>query len=152
MIMLTEWEKRFGLENCLYVDLSNEFPYFLDDYLTKSFKNFGPRWSPEWNSGIREEVDTCLRMLRGAFPGLRFTVSLHGDIRWIELDLELDVMDIHFYADADKRFNDRTRFDNNVSDFLRDESLFSDFSQRCIKSRKGIHNYSIWDHETIIYF
>ena len=134
-IMLKEWKKRFGFDKCIYVDLSNEYPYFLNGHLERTLKG-RQRWSPEWNAYIQKEVNECLREMRSEFPELRFMVSLHGDVRWIDLNLELDVMDIHFYADADPRFNDRTLFDEICSDLFRDESLFKDFSDRCMKSHR----------------
>lgn len=136
--MLRDWEELFGFENLIYVDLSNEYPYFLDNHLENSIIKHGQRWSDSWNKFIKNEVDSCLRQLRNEFPQLRFTVSLHGDTNWIDLGLELDVMDIHFYADADARFNDRTNFDINCADFFRDESLFKDFSDRCVKSHNAM--------------
>jgi len=137
-VMLREWKKRFGFNNCLYVDLSNEYPYFLNDHLDRTIAKSNERWSREWNEYIKIEVNTCLSELREEFPELRFMVSLHGDVRWIDLDLELDVMDIHFYADADNRFNDRTLFGKNCGDFFVDDTLYKDFSDRCIKSHKAM--------------
>ena len=32
-----------------------------------------------------------------------FTASIHGDLRWLDVPLELDCLDVHFYADADPR-------------------------------------------------
>ncbi len=136
-LTLREWKKRFGFKNCLYVDLSNEYPYFLNGHLDRTLAQ-GERWSQEWNNYIKQEVDSCLRELRMEFPELRFMVSLHGDVRWLDLNLELDVMDIHFYSDADPRFNDRTLFDKHFDEFFLRDSLFKDFSDRCSKSHKAM--------------
>ena len=136
--MLTDWKKRFGFKNCVFVDLSNEYPYFLNGHLERTIEQYNGRWSSEWNHFTHVEVNSCLKELRQEFPELRFTVSLHGDTRWIDLDLELDVMDIHFYADADPRFCDRTLFIKNCSQFLSDESLYKEFSDRCTLSHQAM--------------
>jgi len=133
---LTEWKKRFGFENCVYVDLSNEFPFFLNGYFERSIEEFGGQWSPEWNAHFKQEVNGCLRQLRQMFPEVRFALSLHGDVGWINLDLELDAMDIHFYADADPRFNDRTLFPEYTEKLFTTDSFFKDFSDRCMASHK----------------
>ena len=135
---LNNWKETFGFEGCIYIDLSNEYPYFLENHLGQSIKEHGERWSPSWNQFIAHEVNSNLRRLRNAYPELLFTVSLHGDTRWIDLGLELDCMDIHFYADADQRFTDRTNFDVIAQDLFKNESLFSEFSQRCAKSHKAM--------------
>jgi hypothetical protein len=93
---LREWRRRFGFDRCLYVDLSNEYPYCLNHHLERTLQNNVVRWSPECNEKIKQEVDGCLRALRDEFPEPRFMVSLHGDVRWIDLQFDLDVMDIHF--------------------------------------------------------
>lgn len=96
------------------------------------------RWSPEWNEFTMSEVNGCLRELRQEFPELRFMVSLHGDVKWIDLGLELDVMDIHFYSDADPKFNDRTLFDRHAGEFFRTDALYKDFSDRCMQSHRAM--------------
>lgn len=136
--LLSDWKEIFGFENCVYVDLANEYPYFLNNRLETSIRENGPRWSDGWNRAIRDEVNSCLKKMRNYFPELRFTVSLHGDIHWIDVGLELDVMDIHFYADADNRFNDRTNFDINYNAFFKTDKLYKDFSDRCTKSHKAM--------------
>ena len=133
---LTEWKKRFGFDNCVYVDVSNEYPYFLSGHYERIMAEHNGRWSPEWNAYTRQEVNGCLRELRQMFPEVRFILSLHGDVNWIDLDLELDAMDIHFYADADQRFTDRTLFDLYMKDFFVTDSFFKDFSDRCMKGHK----------------
>lgn len=135
---LRKWRERFGFEGCVYVDLSNEYPYFFEGYLERTIEECHGRWTPEWNSTIRQEVNGCLREIREEFPELRFMVSLHGDVRWIDLDLELDAMDIHFYADADQRFVGRTLFDRNWNEFLYDDAKYRDFSDRCVKSHRAM--------------
>jgi hypothetical protein len=135
-VFLGQWKERFGFENCIYVDLSNEFPYFLNGYLERTFEEYNGRWSPEWNAYIEREVNGCLRELRQMFPEVRFILSLHGDVNWINLNLELDAMDIHFYSDADPRFVDRTLFDLYMKDFFTTDSFFKDFSDRCMASHK----------------
>ena len=137
-IMLREWKKRFGFKNCVYIDLSNEYPFFLNNHLDHTIAQCNGRWTPEWNTLIRDEVNSCLREMRREFPELRFMVSLHGDINWINLDLELDVMDIHFYADADPRFSDRTLFDQHYQDYFVTDEQYADFSERCMLSHAAM--------------
>ncbi len=135
-VMLREWRKLFGFENCIYVDLANEFPYFLGGHLGQTSDQFGGRWSPQWNEYIRNEVNGCLASMREEFPEVRFTVSLHGDKKWIDLDLELDVMDIHFYAEPDNRFDARTQFTKHCGEFFNDDAGYKEFSDRCMKGHK----------------
>ena len=133
---LHKWRERFGFEKCLYVDLSNEYPYFLNGHLKRTIREYNGRWSPEWNEFIKQEVNGCLKEMRREFPEVRFMVSLHGDVRWIDLDLELDVMDVHFYSDADPRFTGRTLFDKHVPELFTTDAFFKGFSDRCVASHK----------------
>ncbi len=60
---LREWKQRFGFENCVYVDLANEYPCFINGHLDRTIADCKGRWSPEWNIYIRDEVNGCLREL-----------------------------------------------------------------------------------------
>jgi len=133
--MLGEWKRRFGFEGCVYVDLNNEFPYFLPGQIDHLEEKGGARWSPEWRRVVCEETNAALAQMREAFPDLRFMVSIHGDTRWIDVDLELDCMDVHFYADADPRWSARTQFGPFASRFFKDTSWHQEFSERCGKAR-----------------
>jgi len=133
---LRNWKTRFGFDKCVFVDLSNEYPYFINGHFERTLNEYNGRWSPEWNAYIRQEANGCLKDLRREFPEVRFMVSIHGDVNWIDLGLELDVMDVHFYADADPRFTERTLFDEHMGRLFTTDSFFKDFSDRCMKSHK----------------
>ncbi len=73
--------------------------------------------------------------LRREFPELRFTTSIHGDVRWFDVPLELDCVDVHFYADGDPRWTERTRFHKFIDDHLFEtDRWFAEFSDRPIKT------------------
>ena len=133
--MLEEWGKRFGFDGCVYVDLNNEFPYFLSGQSDHFEEKGGARWSPDWRRVVGEETNAALAGMREAFPELRFMVSIHGDTRWMDVELELDCMDVHFYADADPRWSARTKFGSFASQFFKETSWHKEFSQRCSKAR-----------------
>lgn len=111
---LEQWEKRFGFDGCIYVDLANEVPYFLPDYLKNYQEKTGLGWmalrTPEANQWLADDLNGGLAMLQRRFPQLRFTASIHGDVRWIDVPVDFDCLDVHFYAQADKRWERRTRF------------------------------------------
>jgi hypothetical protein len=136
---LQEWKKRFGFDNCLMVDLCNEYPHFpLCTRKPWLNEQFGEDFSAPWNAYVIKDCNAAMARMRRTFPELRFTMSTHGDVRWTELPLELDCLDVHFYACADPRWEARTRF----SDHLVDKVMFNstdwhaDFSDRCIKTSR----------------
>ena len=131
--MLREWEKRFGFEGCVYVDLANEFPYFMAG-LSQHLEEAGPRWSPAWQEAVAREVNAALAAVRTEFPELLFTISIHGDLRWIDVPLEMDCMDVHFYADADPRWSARTKFGEFMPCFFKEADWHAEFSERCQKA------------------
>jgi hypothetical protein len=103
-------EKRFGFDRIVYVDIANETPYFfpgLQEQLKKAtgagFDEY-PVFSTAQVSFLATEINKALGLLRREFPELRFTTSIHGDLRWLDVPLELDCLDVHFYADADPRW------------------------------------------------
>jgi Sugar-binding cellulase-like len=140
-VQLTDWKKRFGFDRLVYVDLANETPYFFPGLMERFKKVTGASWgesltfSPAQISFLAEEVNKPLALLRGEFPELRFTVSIHGDLRWLHVPVELDCLDVHFYADADPRWTHRTRFDKFISEGLfKNDSWFAQFSERATKT------------------
>jgi hypothetical protein len=140
-VTLTEWKKRFGLDRIIYVDIANETPYFFPDLQERLRKetgasfNEGDIFSPAQISFLAGEINKALGLLRREFPELRFTTSIHGDLRWLDVPLELDCLDVHFYADADPRWTERTRFDEFVDDgIFRNDRWFKEFSDRSIKT------------------
>jgi hypothetical protein len=140
-VLLTDWKKRFGLERIVYVDLANETPYFFPGFGERLKKATGvgfgdlAAFSPAQSAFMAEEINKGLGLLRREFPELRFTTSIHGDLRWLEVPLEMDCLDVHFYADADPRWNERTRFGEFASDHLFEtDRWFKEFSDRSVKT------------------
>ena len=41
---------------------------------------------------------------------------MQGDQRWLDVSLELDCLDVHFYSDGDPRWSERTRFHEFIND------------------------------------
>ncbi len=93
-VMLTDWKQRFGFDRLVYVDIANEVPYFFPDVNERLKKATGAGWdevptlSAAQISFMSDEVNKPLKLLRREFPELRFTVSIHGDLRWLDLPLE----------------------------------------------------------------
>lgn len=144
-VTLHEWKERFGFDRLVYVDIANETPYFFPN-LQKRFRaatgqDFGAarRFSSEQIGFLQEEINPALALLRREFPELRFTTSIHGDTRWFDVPLQLDCLDVHFYADADPRWTKRTRFDEFAGDQLFETSTwFADFSRRCTETARSM--------------
>jgi hypothetical protein len=142
---LHDWKKRFGLDRIAYVDIANETPYFFPDLQDRIKKVAGTEFeetsvfSPAVISFLAHEINQPLNLLRREFPELRFTTSLHGDLRWLDVPLELDCLDVHFYSDADPRWTERTRFNDFVADGLfRNDRWFAEFSDRSVKAASAI--------------
>jgi len=138
---LTDWKKRFGFDRLIYVDIANETPYFFPDLMERFQKVTGASWgeshvlSPAQISFMSEEVNKPLALLRREFPELRFTISIHDDLRWLHMPLELDCLDVHFYADSDPRWTKRTRFDEFIAQgVFKNDSWFAEFSERATKT------------------
>jgi hypothetical protein len=143
--LLTSWQKRFGFERLVYVDIANETPYFFPDLQDRLKKVSGTdfedsaRFSPAAISFLADEINKPLAYLRREFPELRFTTSIHGDLRWLDVPLELDCLDVHFYSDADPRWTERTRFNEFVADGLfRNDKWFAEYSERSMKTARAM--------------
>ena len=144
-VLLTAWKKRFEFDRIVYVDIANETPYFFPDLADRLKKetgagfNDGAVFSQAQISFLAGEINKALGLLRREFPELRFTTSIHGDLRWLDVPLELDCLDVHFYADADPRWTERTRFDEFVEDgIFTNDRWFKEFSDRSIKTATAI--------------
>jgi hypothetical protein len=140
-VMLTDWKQRFGFDRLVYVDIANEVPYFFPGVQERFKKVSGASWhdSPALSAAqisfMADEVNKPLRLLRREFPELRFTASIHGDLRWLDIPVELDCLDVHFYADADPRWTERTRFHDFAADGMyTNNRWFAEFSERATKT------------------
>jgi hypothetical protein len=144
-VLLTDWKKRFGFDRLVYVDIANETPYFFPDLQERLKKVAGAEFedtsafSPAVIAFLADEINKPLALLRREFPELRFTTSIHGDLRWLDVPLELDCLDVHFYSDADPRWTDRTRFNEFVSDGLfKNDKWFAEYSERSMKTARAV--------------
>lgn len=142
---LTQWQKRFGFEHLVYVDIANEVPYFLPGYVQRLKDELGL----DWGGGepfteaqcrfVRDDLNRAMAGLRREFPAVRFTASIHGDVRWFDIGAEFDCLDVHFFSDADGRWLQRTRFHDLLAGgggisqwpMFRDPAGYRGFSDRC---------------------
>jgi len=141
---LREWRRRFGFERLVYVDLANEVPYFFPGFLDRLKKEHGLDWgsgapfTAEQAQAIAAELNAPLAALRREFPSVRFTASIHGDLRWLDVPLELDCLDVHFYADADRRWTQRTNFGELMPHLFTRDDWHAEFSDRCRQTAKAV--------------
>jgi hypothetical protein len=142
-VMLREWKQRFGFEGLVYVDVANEVPYFTPEY-AKTMKEKtgcdwgGARFAPELVEFLAEDLNGAMSSLQAEFPELRFTASIHDDVRWLEVPLEFDCQDVHFYVSADPRWNDRTQFGAHMHEFMTEDAWHAEFSERCKKTHAAV--------------
>lgn len=117
---LHRWASRFDLDRILYVDLANEVPYFIPALTSRLAQRMGAdwhassRWSAEQIDVLVEEMNPAISALQREFPQLRFTYSIHGDPRWLDVPLNVDCLDVHFFADIDSRWADRVQFSETM--------------------------------------
>ena len=143
-VMLTEWKRRFGFERLVYVDIANETPYFFPDFEKRLKEATGAGWEVSAFTAaqiayLKEEIGGALGLLRREFPEVRFTTSIHGDLRWLDVPVEMDCLDVHFYADADERWSKRTRFGEFSGDGLFEkDAWFAEFSERAGKTARAV--------------
>ena len=138
--LLGKWKKRFGFEGLVYVDLCNELPYFIHGFLDQGQREAGLDWgaatfNAEQTGWLAGQINPALGALRREFPELLFTISIHGDPRWIDVPVEFDCLDVHFYADVDQRWNARTRFSGFMERFFTDQDWHAEFSDRWRRSK-----------------
>ena len=143
--LLGDWKRRFGFDRIVYVDIANEMPYFFPGVLDRLKKATGVGFddpatlSNAQISFLADEINKAIALLRREFPELRFTTSIHGDLRWLDVPLELDCLDVHFYADADPRWTERTRFNEFIGEKLfQNDRWFGEFSERSKKTAAAI--------------
>lgn len=141
---LREWQRRFGFDRLVYVDLANEVPYFFPGFLDRLKKEHGLNWgagvpfTPEQAQAIAAELNPPLAALRREFPALRFTASIHGDLRWLDVPLEFDCLDVHFYADADPRWSQRTKFSELMPHLFTRNDWHAEYSDRCRQTAAAV--------------
>ncbi|RPJ39285.1 MAG: hypothetical protein EHM21_15850, partial [Chloroflexi bacterium] len=142
--LLREWQRRFGFEGLVYVDIANEVPYFLPGFIKKYEAQTGP-----WDEGgqpfseqqvafLANDLNPAMSALQREFPEVRFTGSIHGDLRWLDVPLQFDCLDVHFYSDVDPRWRDRTRFPEYLPRLFTDASWHKEFSERCKAARNAV--------------
>ena len=142
--LLQEWERRFGFNGLVYVDLANEVPYFLPGFMDRFQAETGSAWgeparfSPGQVNFLAKELSAGIGLLQREFPFLRFTASIHGDQRWLDVPLEFDCLDVHFYSDADPRWTRRTRFQELMGILMTENGWHKDFSDRCTDTAQAI--------------
>jgi len=143
-VMLREWQRRFGFDRMVYLDLANEVPFFFPGFQERLQAETGTGWdvpvlSAEQIQFVAAELNGALRCLRREFPQLRYTCSIHGDLRWLDIPVEFDCLDVHFYADADPRWAERTRFAEFTQDGLfTNDKWHPEFSNRCQQAHRAI--------------
>jgi hypothetical protein len=144
-VLLHDWKQRFGFDKIVYVDIANEMPYFFPDFLDRLKASTGVAFdgpatlSPAQIAFLAGEMNRAMTFLRREFPELRFTASIHGDLRWLDVPLEFDCLDVHFYADADPRWTERTRFKEFIADKLfQNDRWFAEFSERSKKTAAAV--------------
>lgn len=141
---LREWQKRIGFERLVYVDLANEVPYFFHGFRERLQAEHGLDWgsgaafTAEQAQAIAAELNPALKALRREFPMLRFTASIHGDLRWLDVPVEFDCLDVHFYSDADPRWEQRTRFHERMPHLFTRDDWHADYSERCRQTAAAV--------------
>jgi len=61
-------------------------------------------------------MQTTSKLIAMDLQELRFTTSIHGDARRFDVPLQLNCLDVHFCADVDPRWSERTRFGEFAGD------------------------------------
>ena len=142
---LAQWKRMFGFDHLVYVDIHNEVPFFMKGYKQLLKEKVGLDWdkglpfTSEQVDFLSQDLNGAMRILQREFPELRFTASIHGDVRWCSVPLHFDCLDVHFYLDADQRWVNRTKFDEWVTaGIYDDDSWFREFSDRCAKTRNAV--------------
>lgn len=143
--MLRQWQQRFGFEGLVYVDLHNEVPYFLPGFSKRYEQETGGPWDEGGQpftarqvQFLAGELNPALAALQREFPQVRFTASIHGDERWLDVPVQFDCLDVHFYSDVDARWRDRTGFGDHMAHLFTDDTWHADFSRRCAAARNAV--------------
>ncbi len=140
---LEQWKKRFGLDGLVYLDVANEIPYFLPEFIKTFTEATGAGWGvqPRFTDAqiafLSQDINDAMKLLQRAFPEVRFTGSIHGDVRWLDVPLNFDCLDVHFYADADPRWVARTKFETYMSRLMTSNDFHAEFSSDCMKAHRA---------------
>lgn len=138
------------LDNVVYVDLDQEFPYFspfnktIESLKNKNSGNKIPqslemKWNTEQLDYVYELLDSSLINFQTKYPGLRFTYSLTdfwNEIRYMKLK-SLDVLELHIWLTQSPRFLSRSQFDN-INKIRSADTNYSDYMQRVNSSLKAM--------------
>ena len=151
------WEKVLNLlkehkllDNIVYVDLDQEFPYFspfgksINSLKSKNSDNIIPKsremkWNTKQMDFVNELLDSSLIHFQTMYPGLRFTYSLTDfweDIRYMKLK-SLDVLELHLWLTQSPRFLSRSQFDN-MNKIRNSDTNYSDYIHRVSESMKSM--------------
>lgn len=148
--LLRQWQQRFGFDGLVYVDIANEVPYFLPGFKQRIQQETGQSWTGEEHEDagppfgpalvryMANELNGAVSSLQREFPQVRFTASMHGDGRWLDIPVQFDCLDVHFYADADARWRSRTLFAEWLPRLFTDDSWHREFSDRCRQTQQAI--------------
>ena len=98
----------------------------------------GDAFTPRLISFVANDLNGAMTCLQREFPELRFTASMHGDVRWLDIPVQFDCLDVHFYADIDARWRERTRFKDFMPNFFKENSWHKEFSDRCRLTAQSI--------------
>ncbi|MDL5054695.1 cellulase-like family protein [Oscillatoria laete-virens NRMC-F 0139] len=134
---LSLWKQRLGFDGLLYVDIHNECPFFIPDYISKKIvAEAGEGWGTKKGYDyVATDINAAMQMLMTEFPELRFTVSMHDNVDWTTLPLEIDCLDVHFFGSCDPRWDWRTKFGANMGKFMTETAWHVEFNGRCAKAR-----------------
>jgi len=138
------------LDNVVYVDLDQEFPYFspfgklIDSLKNKNSVSLIPKscemkWNTNQMNYVYELLDSSLIHFQTKYPGLRFTYSLTDfweDIRYMKLK-SLDVLELHLWLSQSPRFLSRSQFDN-MNKIRNSDTNYSDYMRKITEAMKGM--------------
>jgi hypothetical protein len=149
--MLRVLQREVGFERIAYIDFANEMPYFFPNFMQQLAAvdpqaGFGgypviSDYTEVQKAWLRDNLDKPIAALQAEFPQLRFTHSIHGDQRWLNVGLTAwDCLDVHFYSDADPRWAVRTHFGELIKDggMFNTSAGYKAFSDRSTQTYKAI--------------
>jgi hypothetical protein len=144
------------LDNILYVDLDQEFPYFspftknIDNLKTtftssdkgtsgESLKSRDMKWNTNQMNYVYELLDSSLTHFQILYPDLRFTYSFTDfwkEIRFMGLK-SLDVLELHLWLTQSQRFLSRSQFDN-MNKIRNSDTNYSDYMRKITETMKSM--------------